>query len=479
MIAAGDRAGRIVLLKRLKPKTRGPRREVVNVGYAWRSPNYFASPATAFIFSNHERRDDGEHELPPGPEFGFWAQFQSHAPEFDYLKSMDIEEKVSKMKWLKQVSGCHRMVATNDKTIKLWRIQEKDVRTVATFTPPSILNSQHSFGTHYAPPLPDTLRGIRTKRRPKSTSSEKNHPEASHSLELPRLEAIGRVVVAIPRRVFSKSHYYHINSVSLSTDELTMLSADDLRLNLWHLDHGEEGFNILDLKPTSMDKLTEVMTSAEFHPCHGDLIAHGSSRGIVRICDLRAQALVGRPVSKYSVRDPNVTRSTFFSEIISSLSDVKFSPDGQFILTRDYMNLRLWDVRIERGPVLYIPVHEHLRGRLCDLYETDCIFDKFRCAFSSNGGSLITGSYDSSFQSYSAFDGTGSAVEVSLDYVSGVSKRHDYSAENPATHVNRWASPAEITEPRKRIISLDVSPQDNLAAVGAGPAVYIYQGITG
>jgi len=28
-----------------------------------------------------------------------------------------------------------------------------------------------------------------------------------------------------------------------------------------------------------------------------------------------------------------------------------------------------------------IPIHDHLRGKLCDLYENDCIFDKFECVW--------------------------------------------------------------------------------------------------
>lgn len=70
---------------------------------------------------------------------------------------------------------------------------------------------------------------------------------------------------------------------------------------------------------------------------------------------------------------------SFFSEIISSISDVKFSHDGRYILSRDYLSLKIWDVNMESRPVKTIPIHDHLRGKLCDLYENDCIFDKFEC----------------------------------------------------------------------------------------------------
>lgn len=72
---------------------------------------------------------------------------------------------------------------------------------------------------------------------------------------------------------------------------------------------------------------------------------------------------------------------SFFSEIISSISDVKFSHDGRYILSRDYLSLKIWDINMESRPIKTIPIHDHLRGKLCDLYENDCIFDKFECVW--------------------------------------------------------------------------------------------------
>ena len=60
------------------------------------------------------------------------------------------------------------------------------------------------------------------------------------------------------RKVYSNAHTYHINSISLSSDRETFLSADDLRINLWHLDISGTSFNIVDIKPPNMEDLTEV-----------------------------------------------------------------------------------------------------------------------------------------------------------------------------------------------------------------------------
>src|SRR5580698_8171563 len=96
--------------------------------------------------------------------------------------------------------------------------------------------------------------------------------------------------------------------------------------------------DIVDIKPVNMEELTEVITATEFHP-------------------------------------------TNCNEIMSSISDVKFSHDGRYILSRDYLSLKIWDVNMESRPLKTIPIHDHLRGKLCDLYENDCIFDKFECVW--------------------------------------------------------------------------------------------------
>ena len=53
------------------------------------------------------------------------------------------------------------------------------------------------------------------------------------------------MVEASPRRIFANAHTYHINSISVNSDDMTYLSADDLRINLWHLEITDRSFSIL------------------------------------------------------------------------------------------------------------------------------------------------------------------------------------------------------------------------------------------
>lgn len=49
--------------------------------------------------------------------------------------------------------------------------------------------------------------------------------------------------------------------------------------------------DIVDIKPANMEELTEVITSAEFHPQHCHTFAYSSSKGSIRLCDMRQAAL--------------------------------------------------------------------------------------------------------------------------------------------------------------------------------------------
>uniref|UniRef100_A0AAY4EH39 Uncharacterized protein n=1 Tax=Denticeps clupeoides TaxID=299321 RepID=A0AAY4EH39_9TELE len=46
-------------------------------------------------------------------EYNVYSTFQSHEPEFDYLKSLEIEEKINKICWLPQKNAAHFLLSTN------------------------------------------------------------------------------------------------------------------------------------------------------------------------------------------------------------------------------------------------------------------------------------------------------------------------------------------------------------------------------
>lgn len=72
-------------------------------------------------------------------------------------------------------------------------------------------------------------------------------PLSVTSLRVPIVKPMELMVEASPRRIFANAHTYHINSISVNSDQETYLSADDLRINLWHLEITDQSFSILSL----------------------------------------------------------------------------------------------------------------------------------------------------------------------------------------------------------------------------------------
>ena len=102
----------------------------------------------------------------------------------------------------------HFLLSTNDKTIKLWKIREKSKRAES-----GNLRDDSGF--------------IR-------------------SVNIPVIKQMERMEVeAIPKRIFANAHTYHINSISLNSDQETFMSADDLRINLWHNEITNQSFSKL------------------------------------------------------------------------------------------------------------------------------------------------------------------------------------------------------------------------------------------
>ncbi|KAA1083268.1 protein phosphatase 2A regulatory subunit cdc55 [Puccinia graminis f. sp. tritici] len=308
-----------------------------------------------------ERNESGKK----GCEYKFYTEFQSHEPEFDYLKSLEIEEKINKIRWCKRQNSAHFLLSTNDKTIKLWKVFEKSLKVVA--------ENNHMPAGFQPQPVP--------------------------TLKLPRMAFHDTIIAAVPRKVYANAHAYHINSISINSDGETYLSADDLRINLWNLSISDQSFNILDIKPANMEELTEVITAADFHPLSCNLFCYSSSKGTVKLADMRSSALCDTHAKLYE-EEEDPSNKSFFSEIISSVADVKFSKDGRYILSRDYLYLRIWDINMDKAPLKTISVHDHLKGKLCDLYENDCIFDKFEGTFSGDGNHILSGSYNNYFHIY-------------------------------------------------------------------------------
>lgn len=404
-------------------------------------------------------------------EYKFYSEFQSHEPEFDYLKSLEINERINKLSWLPRTHNAHFILSTNDKTIKLWKIKERQVQ--------SVLENNLTLSQ-------------------RSTSG-------SNGLTLPKVISREKTVAATPKRIFSSAHAYNIHSISPSSDGEIFISSDDLRINLWNLDSSEIAFNVVDCKPPTIEDLTEVITSATFHPSHGNLFMYSTSRGSLRLCDLRDSALCDQSSLSFGINpgaSNNGSNNGFFDEIISSVTDVKFSPsDPNQFLSRDYLNTHLWDMRMESGPLMTLSIHDHIRPRLCDLYENDSVFDKFECSFNYDGSSIISGSYNNYLKvsaltseenckkySASSFDlihadksifRNPSALKRTKSSVISTGPASNSASKSSLKKSSSWEDFTNLSsiDFNKKILHFSMHPRENSVAIASSSNLFIFSQI--
>ena len=188
------------------------------------------------------------------------ASFSRTSPSSTILKSLEIEEKINRIRWRRGRAGPLFLLSTNDKTIKFWKIYEKKVRMVSSRNV-EVRNGNNAF---------------------------------VKALQMPTLHPVQSIATASLKRTFSNGHTYHINSLSFSPDGETFLSADDLRINLWSLQNTS-----VDVQHRGHQARRHGGARRGHHlrrvpPDCASQLVYSSSKGLVRLCDLRESARVGR-----------------------------------------------------------------------------------------------------------------------------------------------------------------------------------------
>lgn len=153
------------------------------------------------------------------------------------------------------------MIFVADKTIKLWRLSERPKQAKDS----NICRSAAGVSGEPDEAMVEKV-DVRNKVEEKTEDGCKGPFSCAGSqfkvfnagdLRVPRFDhCAGIFVVAQPRRVFSNAHAYHINSISVNSDQETFLSADDLRINLWNLNVTNQSFSKVTLRATFESVLT-------------------------------------------------------------------------------------------------------------------------------------------------------------------------------------------------------------------------------
>lgn len=342
-LAVGDRAGRIVIFKYEVQKDEMNEQTLADDQF---SSFLMSLPLSQRSKYSTEKKFSSSFEydfdLCNSFEYDYVHEFQSHQEEIDVLKSKEISPQICNIEWLSSNGNEHSLVTSNRMSIKLWKVKER--------------TRKNSF-------LYDESLSYFTKLK----------------------------------QEFPKLHQHSINSVSISQNEDIFLSSDDLKILLWDLNKPNTPYNLVDMSPVDLDDLSEVITTCNFHPLHDYLFLFSSSEGNIRIADLRKNGVCDKHCLILKQNSNLNQDCSDYAAIIRSLSASQFMNDDTKIVSRDFLNVFIWDIRKETSPVKTIPIFQPLKSKLSYLFKNEQIFDQFNMSFHSGQKEILTGNYDESF----------------------------------------------------------------------------------
>ena len=134
----------------------------------------------------------------------------------------------------------------------------------------------------------------------------------------------------------------------MAYDGENFLTADESRVDLWNIEKTNDTvYNLVDYERRHSAFEDERITSAAFNKNQGCVFLYTTSTGKINICDLRERSDFHTRSSltlEISFKN-NGLRSQIFNKWVDCVSEAKFVPGTHQIVSRDYMSVKLWDLR--------------------------------------------------------------------------------------------------------------------------------------
>jgi serine/threonine-protein phosphatase 2A regulatory subunit B len=123
--------------------------------------------------------------------------------EFDPLKSAEVGEDITGMHWLKPQGKYLKLVTTNARNMKMWKLYEKADKKVVKL--------------------------------------------AGKDLNMPKMQSAETNCAAELQRTFPSKHLSAINSTSASCNEQYLLTSDEAQVFFWSLEDASKPYVVADL----------------------------------------------------------------------------------------------------------------------------------------------------------------------------------------------------------------------------------------
>jgi serine/threonine-protein phosphatase 2A regulatory subunit B len=142
------------------------------------------------------------------------------------------------------------------------------------------------------------------------------------------------------------------------------------------------------------------------------------------------------------------------------------------VVCRDFISLKIWDIRNPAKPLRSIPITDYMDKKLCELYEAESFFDKFNISQSPCGKYALTGAYTNMGH---IIDLEGK-FNVQLESAFG-NKRGKTCSAKARDYINRKLQPftdGPTLDLKKKVLLNCWHPKENIVALGSHNCIFLF-----
>ena len=195
-----------------------------------------------------------------------------------------------------------------------------------------------------------------------------------------------------------------LHSISMSFDTENFITADESRVDLWNIEKTKDTvYSLVDYERRHSAFEDERILNAKFNQNSGCIFLYTTSTGKINLCDLRERSdFHNRQSLQLDVsKSSNVSgiKSSAFNKWIDCVSSAQFVPFSDKIASRDYLTVKLWDLRtagMNCKPLYSAQCTDYMERNLTQLLENENLEDQFFLDVTPDGKHIATGGYNRS-----------------------------------------------------------------------------------
>jgi serine/threonine-protein phosphatase 2A regulatory subunit B len=124
---------------------------------------------------------------------------------------------------------------------------------------------------------------------------------------------------------------------------------------LWDIERADRPYIVCDMGRGLRVEDCEEINCCQMHPQQDSIFLYGMSKGSLKLGDLRVASKVESNSLTY--RSTSSKQRNILLDAVSSISSATFSKNGKYLVSRDCLTVKIWDVANPNKPLNSIYIH--------------------------------------------------------------------------------------------------------------------------